>query len=632
MVTTLPDQQEVVPLPLKHTDVRASILGYIATVQVTQQFHNPFNEKIEAAYVFPLPTDAAINEFIMTIGDRKIRGIIRERAEAQRIYHEARAQGYVASLLTQERPNIFTQKVANIEPGKQIDVSIRYFHTLSYDDGWFEFNFPMVVGPRYNPSAEPREHSTDAPRKPTRSGGWESGDGIGAVARDHPGAPGSSRQRTEVTYLRPHERSGHDIALHVEIDAGLPLEQVVCPSHRVNRASLGDGRATIALQNDDTIPNKDFVLRYRLAGDNVRTAMFTQRDDRGGYFTLMLIPPRSDDDLPQQPLEMVFLVDCSGSMSGQPLDRVKDAMRTALGQLRDDDRFQIVCFASQATQMSQHSLPATAGNIRRGLEYVNAIQSGGGTEMLTGITAALALPDDPQRDRIVTLMTDGFIGNEKQIIQRAYQRNARTRIFSFGVGSSSNRYLIEGVAAGGNGAVAYVGPNDDADDVMKRYLARLRRPALTDIRVAIDGVSVGDVYPKRIPDLFAGRPLVITGRFTGDAADKPMVRVTGKVGGQERQTNTPITAAGFATPTALPAVWARSKLSDLAQQSLYTDADAAELGDEVRTTALAYGLMSDYTAFVAVDASRRTEGDHGTTVPVPVPVPEGTRYETTVAE
>src|SRR6266699_3020867 len=197
-----PDEQLEIPLPLKHTDVRAFISGYIATVEVRQQFRNPYNSKIEAVYVFPLPHNAAVNEFLMTIGERRIRGIIRERQEAERIYHAARSQGYVASLLTEERPNIFTQSVANIEPGKEIDVNIKYFHTLDYVDGWYEFVFPMVVGPRFNP---PQGASGVSPEAEAGTRPGSKSDGVGAVAR---GQHGASGQRTEVQYLNPTERSG----------------------------------------------------------------------------------------------------------------------------------------------------------------------------------------------------------------------------------------------------------------------------------------------------------------------------------------------------------------------------------------------------------------------------------------
>src|SRR5438477_8950401 len=276
----LPGKAREVPLPLKHTDVKAAISAYISTVEVTQQFHNPYDGKIEAVYVFPLPHDAAVNEFIMTIGERRIRGIIRERKEAERIYHEAKAQGYVASLLTQERPNIFTQSVANIEPGKQIEVNIKYFHTLAYADGWYEFVFPMVVGPRFNPPYL--------------------ANGIGAVPR---GGYGTSGQAKEVQYLKPDERSGHDISLRVEADAGVAIEEVICRSHVIDKEMPSPERLVVSLSPNDRIPNRNFVLRYRVAGERIKSNLLTYRDERGGFFSLLLYPPKELSGLPRQPME-----------------------------------------------------------------------------------------------------------------------------------------------------------------------------------------------------------------------------------------------------------------------------------------------------------------------------------------
>ncbi|MFH1719780.1 MAG: VIT domain-containing protein, partial [Planctomycetota bacterium] len=356
MLAKLPKEDKEIPLPLKHTDVKGQISGYIATVDVTQQFHNPYDEKIEAEYVFPLPQNAAINEFIMTIGERRIRGIIRERKEAEEIYRQARSQGYVASLLTQERPNIFTQKVANIEPGKAIDVNIKYFNTLAYVDGWYEFVFPMVVGPRFNPPC--------------------STEGVGAVAR---GKPGISGQRTEVQYLKPGERSGHDISLAVDIDAGVTIEQVACSSHVITNSSATRERRTVKLSSLDSIPNKDFVLRYKVAGKTVKSALVTHRDERGGFFTLMLYPPENLSYLKRAPMEMIFVLDCSGSMNGKPIAKAKEAITRALKKLEPDDTFQVIRFSNNASQLGPNPLPATPENIRKGLSYVESLHGSGGT-------------------------------------------------------------------------------------------------------------------------------------------------------------------------------------------------------------------------------------------------------------
>jgi len=597
-------EEKEIPLPLKHTDVEGQISGYIATVHVTQQFHNPYDEKIEAVYVFPLPQNAAVNEFIMVIGERRIRGIIRERQEAEQIYREARRQGHVASLLTQERPNIFTQKVANIEPGKAIDVDIKYFNTLAYVDGWYEFVFPMVVGPRFNPPG--------------------STDGVGAVAR---GTTGVSGQKTEVQYLKPNERSGHDIALALDIDAGVAIEEIQCPTHAITNATESPEKRHVQLSSLDSIPNKDFVLRYKVAGQTVKSALVTHRDQRGGFFTLMLYPPEDLQTLKRAPMEMVFVLDCSGSMSGKPIAKAKDAIKRALRKLEPGDTFQVIRFSQSASKFGPEPVPATKANVREAVRYVDGLRGSGGTMMIEGVKAALDFPHDEERFRFVCFMTDGYIGNETEILAAVHGRLGASRIFSFGVGSSVNRYLLDRMAKLGKGAVAYVGPNDNSSEIVDRFYDRISHPALTDVAIDWGNLEVEDVYPSQLPDLFVGRPLIVTGRFRGQG--NTTIRVAGRVGDFTRQINIR-TRIKDATHPGIACVWARKKIEQLASRATYDH--SAALPREITQTALEYGLMSAYTAFVAVDSTRQTAGDHGVTVAVPVPVPEGVRYETTVRD
>jgi Ca-activated chloride channel family protein len=598
---------KLIPIPLKHTDVKAQVSIYIASVTVKQQYHNPYDSKIEAVYVFPLPDDAAVRDFIMVIGDRKIRGIIRERAEAQRIYQQARAQGHVASLLTQDRPNIFTQAVANIEPGKQIDIDITYFHSLKYSKGEYEFHFPMVVGPRYNPAGTT--------------------DGIGATRRD-PAVP--SGQQTEISYLPPDEITAADISLEVNVDAGLPIDKVESPSHTIMVERMAPTRAKVRLSPNDRIPNKDFVLRYQVGGMGIASALAAHRDASGGYFTLVLQPPDLLEDIPATAREMVFVLDVSGSMSGAPLDISKRTMERCLGRLAATDTFQIVCFAGNATTMAEKPLPATPDNIARAKRFVNGLQGNGGTEMLTGIRAALEFPTDPDRYRIVSFMTDGYIGNEQQIFGAVRQTIGSSRIFAFGIGSSVNRFLIEGLGRIGRGTTAFVGLDESSAIAVDSLYQRIEHPALTDIKLEWSGAEVSDVHGDPIPDLFVGRPVVITGRFKG--AGVATLKITGKVAGQNHVSTMKVDLDDpGARHAALPAVWARAKIGSLSDRMIFTP-DGADYPGQIRTVALEYGLMSNYTAFVAVDSSRRTEGESGTTVPVPVPVPAGVKYETTVGE
>jgi len=602
-------QEKKVPLPLKHTDVKGKVSGYIATVEVVQQFQNPFGEKIEAVYVFPLPENAAVNEFIMVIGDRRIRGIIRERQEAERIYVEARRQGHVASLLTQERPNIFTQKVANIEPGKQIDVHIKYFNTLAYADGWYEFTFPMVVGPRFNPPC--------------------STDGVGAVGRGHAGLSG---QATEVQYLKPNERSGHDVALAVDLDAGVKIEEIACASHAIEKSRSGSEKLHVQLSPLDNIPNKDFVLRFRIAGETIKSALVTHRDERGGFFTLILYPPQSLEHVKRAPMEMVFVLDCSGSMNGQPIAKSKEAVKRALRQLGPDDTFQVVRFSVGASQLGPNPVPATSENVQRAIAYVDALQGEGGTMMIEGIKAALDFPHDRRRLRLVSFMTDGYIGNEAEILGEIHNRLGDARIFSFGIGSSVNRYLLDRMAKLGKGAVAYIGLSDDSTKAVDRFYDCISHPALTDVQIDWGKMEVSEVYPRRVPDLFVGRPIILTGRFQGTT--RTAIRVTGCVSLSEKEIRIPV-EFDRAAPThpGIACVWARKRIEDLYGRMIIRPYDTNRgLPGEIKQVALQYGLMSAYTAFLAVDSTRTTSGDHGVTVAVPVPVPDGVRYDTTVQD
>ena len=599
------DKQEV-PLPLTHTEVHAAITGYVGTVDVTQQFENPFDEKIEAVYMFPLPEKAAVSEFVMTIGERRIRGILREKEEAEAIYREARAQGYQASLLTQHRPNIFEQKVANIEPGKRIDVNIRYFHSLAYRDGWYTFVLPTVVGPRYNPPG--------------------SKDPVHPLPRTHvqPVSTG-----TGVRYLRPEERSGHDIGITVKLDAGVAIEAIES-SHRIDQTRVAPDAATIRLADQATIPNRDFVLKFKVAGGRVKTNLlsYVDRKTGQGYFTMVLYPPAHLEAAPRHPMEMVFVLDCSGSMQGEPIAQAKAAILAALDLLKPGDTFQVIRFSNNASRFGPNPVPATPENVARAKRYVRQLEGSGGTQMIEGIRAALNFPHDHRRLRFVTFLTDGYIGNEVEILDAVHQSIGESRIFSFGVGDSVNRYLLNRMAKVGRGAAAYLALDDSGAEVMRYFFNRISRPVLSDVEIDWGTMQVTDTYPKRLPDLFVGRAVVVTGKFTGEPG-KPAVR--GRAGGQRVEYAVP-RSGGEDAHAFIPNIWARLRIADLADRQAWTHDPDNELAGAIKQTALEYGLMSDYTAFVAVDASRRTEGKQGTTVHQAVPVPRGVRYTTTVKE
>ena len=597
---------ELIPIPLQHSSYDVKIAGILAETHVRQTYANPFTAKIEATYVFPLPDDAAVTDFLMIIGDRRIRGLIREREEAKRIYAEAKSQGYVAALLTEERPNLFTQKVANIEPGKRIDIDITYFNTAKYLDGEFELALPTVVGPRYNPAGTT--------------------DGVDAVPR---GKGCQSPQAVAIEYLAPNERSGHMIDITVELDPQVTVERIASPSHEIATQTLGDGRSRITLKAQQTVPNRDFILHWRPAGKPLQTAFWIGGTEKERTFALLLLPPASEKVLPRQPREMIFVIDRSGSMSGQPMAKVQEAMRNCLNGLDGNDTFQVVEFSNSAASLGNDPVPATEANIKRAIDYVNKLDGSGGTEFKAGFNVAFNIPHDPKKLRIISIMTDGDIGNENDVLAQVKRQLNGARIFAFGVGSSPNRHLIESLAAVGHGAAAFVGLNEDSGTMVGQFYRRAAYPALTDVAIDWDGLKVADVFPRHIPDLFAGRPVLVTGRLTSAIPKDTRISICGNRGGETVRAHLPVSAATIPIP-AVCHIWARHKIARLLLENAAISTPGFQ--KDLAEFSISHAVLCPYTAFLAVDASRVTEGNTGYSVNVPVPVPDGVRYDTTVLD
>jgi Ca-activated chloride channel family protein len=416
--------------------------------------------------------------------------------------------------------------------------------------------------------------------------------------------------------------------LSVALDAGVKVSEMVSVNHQIRQHSDGENRAVVQLDSNDSIPNKDFVLRWKVAGDKVKSGLFVQRDKdgKGGHFTLMIVPPESLRSLPRRAVEMVFVVDTSGSMSGAPIEQAKSAVQVALTKMQKGDTFQVVKFDSSASRMAESPLSATPENLSAASRFVKQMSGGGGTEMLKGINMALNFPHDDNRTRVVAFLTDGYIGNEVEILKALHRQLEDSRVFSFGVGASVNRYLLDSMAVIGHGNAAYLSINEPAKPVMDAYFERISHPALANVSINWGSMHVTDVYPRKLPELFVGRPIIVTGRFTGEIGGD--VTVSGKAGGEVMHFGLPSEKRVSENP-AIATVWARMKIADLENEAIYEDKDVSM---DVRQVALTHGLMSAFTSFVAVDSTRPTEGDHGTTVGVAVPVPEGVRYDTTIQE
>lgn len=559
--------------PLQHTSVKAEISGMLARVNVVQRFRNPFTESIEATYVFPLPHDAAVDRMTMIIGERRIQGKIKRRAEARALYEAARDSGRAASLLEQERPNLFTQSVANIAPGGAVEISISYVETLAYEDGGYEFVFPMAAGPRYIPKSVRDANRISPPVMPEGT------------------------------------RAAHDVSIEVTLDAGLPVGDIASKTHEIDVQRLTPASALVRLHNEAAIPNKDFILRYDTAGRAIESAALTHRGEKGGFFTLILQPPERTGAADVAPKELVFVLDTSGSMSGFPIEKAKETMKLALDNLYPQDTFNLITFSGDTEILFPEPAPATQANLRMARLFLESRAGGGGTEMMTAIRAALEGSGQNGRVRIVCFMTDGYVGNEAEILAEV-EKHPAARVFAFGIGNATNRFLLDGMARLGRGDVEYVGLQDDGSAAARRFHQRVREPLLTDLSIDWGGLPVADVYPKRLPDLFSAKPVVLTGRYNAPA--RGVVRLRGMNGGREivREASLDLKAADPAHD-ALAALWARRRIAELTDEN-----QIAQLGVD-------FGVSTPFTSFVAVEETTVVQNGRPRLVEVPVNLPEG---------
>ncbi len=591
-------EQQLV-FPLKHTNLQAKIVGNVSRVEVIQTFENPFTKPLEAVYVFPLPDEAAVDDMEIKIGDRIIKGSIKKREEARQIYEQAKQQGRTAGLLEQERDNIFTQSLAHIQPGEQIDVTIRYTDSLKFEGGNYEFVFPMVVGPRFIPGTL-IDSSGDTDRVPDAS-------------------------RITSPVIPQGMRSRHDINVAVEIDAGVLISDVRSPSHQIQIEHV-EQIVRVQLGGEDTIPNKDFILRYQVSGIETQSTVLTQLDERGGHFAIYLIPAleyRPSDIVPK---DVVFLMDTSGSQMGDPLQKCQELMRRFINGLNPDDTFSIIDFSETNRQLSKTPLANTPENCAGAIAYINKLQANGGTDLSGGIRAVLNFPITSSRLRSIVLLTDGYIGNENEVLAEV-QRELKpgNRLYSFGVGSSVNRFLLNRIAEIGRGTSRIIRQDEPTEEVAENFFRQINNPVLTNIEVTWEGNGGSPViYPVNPPDLFAQQPLVMFGRKQDRASGN--LRVVGMAAGNKAYEKTFHLIFAQTENPAIAQLWGRARIKDLMNQMFNCE---TKVGVEAVTeTALTYQMLSQYTAFVAVSEEVRVNSQgESISVQVPVEMPEGISYE-----
>ncbi|HTZ18228.1 MAG TPA: VIT domain-containing protein [Dissulfurispiraceae bacterium] len=583
------DDPAVDQLPLKSTSADVNISGVIADVKVTQIYKNEGKRPIEAIYVFPASTRAAVYGVRMTIGERVIVAKIKKRDDARREYEQARQEGRSASLLEQQRPNVFQMNVANIMPGDIIKVELNYTELLVPEDGMYEFIYPTVVGPRY--SNQPAE--TAAPQDK-----W--------VANP---------------YTHQGEVPIYSFDSAVKVAAGLPVRDIYCASHKVNVAYDGLASASIKLDGSESKGgNRDYILKYRLEGEKIETGLLLYKGETENFFLLMMQPPKrvALSQIPGR--EYIFIVDVSGSMYGFPLEISKKLLGDLIGKLRPTDIFNVILFSGGSSVMSEHSLPATSENIKRALFMIDSQKGGGGTELLPALKRSLSLPRTEGYSRSVIIATDGYVTVETEAFDLIRKHLGDANMFTFGIGSSVNRYLLEGMARAGMGEPFVIASEAEAAAKAEKFRKIVQSPVLTGIKLDLGKFDVYDVEPLSVPDVMADRPVIVFGKWRGKP--RGTITLTGTSGNGQYTATINVGAVKPAeSNSALKYLWARSRIAVLSDYNvLQSDSRRTE---EVTQLGLKYNLLTAYTSFLAVDSEVRNRDGQSTTINQPLPLPEG---------
>jgi Ca-activated chloride channel family protein len=572
--------------PLKSTNVVASISGVVADVTVTQTYENQGTTPINARYVFPGSTRAAVHGMRIRIGDKVVVARIKERQQAAKEFEEAKAAGKSASLLEQQRPNVFSMAVANILPGDRVEVELTYSEMLSPEQGIYQFVYPAVVGPRYSHTPE--------------------------------GAAKEDSKFVASPYLHEGQRTPSNLSIKVNLSTGVPIAELRSPSHKPRIEMENPSLAHISLNNDKGA--RDFVLDYQLSGKEIQSGLILYEGAKENFFLLTVQPPVrvAQDEIP--PREYIFVVDVSGSMHGFPLNTAKEVLQNLIGGLKPTDTFNVVLFSGGSRVLAPASLAANQNNIQQALSVIGREAGGGGTELAAALRTAILLPRTEHVSRSIVVVTDGFIAEEPEALSLIHQNLKSTNFFAFGIGSSVNRYLIEGIARAGQGEPFVVMNASEADAAGERFRQYIQAPLLTDIRVIYRGFDAYDVEPEAQPDLFAERPLVLFGKWRGPKTGQ--IEVAGR-GATTPYSQTFDVKDSVSRPehAALPQLWARTRIARLSDFNFQREDNEAVR--EVTTLGLTYSLLTRHTSFIAVLEQVRNPNGVANDVNQPLPLPEG---------
>ena len=576
-------------LPLKSSAAQVVIDGTIARVRLSQRYGNNGSVPIEAVYVFPASTRAAVHGMTLTSGGRVIASRIRESAKARAEYETAKAEKKTAALLEEHRPNVFQMSVANLLPGDDVIVDVEWTETIPAVDATYEFVFPTVAGPRYTGGSEGQQAAN-----PTAN-----------------------------PYLREGTQNPATFTLEATLVTALPLAEVTCPSHPVALDFKAKDKAMVKINTraGEDAANRDFILRWKLGGDRVDAGLLLHKGTATNHFLLQIEPPKrvTPDQVP--PRDYVMVLDVSGSMSGFPLDTAKTLLRDLVEGLKPVDTFNVVCFASGSGLLSETPLPATSENLDRAKRFIDGQQGGGGTELEAALQRSLALPGGEDRSRSILLITDGFISADAAVRDLIRRRIGTANLFAFGIGSSVNRELIEATARAGGGEPTIVTTSTEAGPAAQRFLTYISNPVLAKVSITAEGVTLGSIEPSPCADVFASRPLVINGTWTGEPKGAIIVRGIGGNGSpfEQKIDLAEAAAAGGLDHPALPVLWARERVRHLADQ-VNRDEETIR---EITGLGLTHSLLTPYTSFVAVDETPRAVDQVAKTVRQPLPLPQG---------
>jgi Ca-activated chloride channel homolog len=581
--------ERVERFPLETTDVDVQIVAMIASVTVKQVYVNRGTSPIRARYVFPASTRAAVSGMRMTIGDRIVEARIREREQARREFEEASREGKSASLLEEDRPNVFTMSLTNVMPGDRVEVELRYTELIVPEEGVYELVFPTVVGPRYSEltarGASPRDRFVASP------------------------------------FLHEGEEPPSTFSLRGSLSSGIEVREVSSPTHPLTLERVTSTLARFALpKRADRENDRDFVLRYRLAGDDIEAglSLFDAGDEK--FFLLMAEPPARVIPSMVPARELVFVVDVSGSMRGFPLDVTKTLLRRITKSLRPDDRFNVLLFDADSRLLFDRSEPATRGNLDRALALLEREPGGGGTRLYEALERALSLPAERGISRSFVVVTDGYIAAEREVFDLVTRSRADANVFAFGIGSSVNRFLIEGIARAGGGEPFVVESGSAAGPVVERFEKYVSAPVLTRARVRFEGFQAYDVEPLALPDLLASRPVVVVGKYRG--AESGAIHVEGYGGNGKVVLSTQVKDATTTNVNqALPLLWARTRISRVSDYGIYETSERERA--EVTQLGLRYALLTPFTSFIAVTKEVRNVDGRAVEVDQPSPLPMG---------